>query len=219
MAEQEYFKRALSNFTYDMASGGAIRHLTDVGYTVKQIMENLSYPTPYERVQKAVWDRLLDTGVILLEEPGSITQHEAVTYVKEYNQFGKASFRRVTVPKKEPGKEILLKESAFLETPNESLADFLLKKCTENGEKEAYVSCPFGLYSKNPDRLKSMINLLESGQKDYIMGLPWERSTGENKICYHRLDQRMREITVRLYAGGDYHACCYFLKTSEKVCL
>lgn len=219
MAEQEYFKRALSNFTYDVASGGAIRHLADVGYTVKQIMENLSYPTPYERVQKTVWEHFLDTGVILLKEPGSVTQHEAVTYVKEYNQFGKASFRRVAVKQNGEGREIFFKETTFLETPKEGLADFLSGKSDENGEKDSYISCKFGLYSKNTNQIKQILNLLENSQRDYIMGLPWERSTGKDKICYHRLDRRMREIVLRLYAGGEYHECCYFLKTSEKVYL
>ena len=71
MAEQEYFKSALSDFTYEAASGGAIRHLADLGYTVKQISGQLSFPTPFARVQKTVWQRLLDTGVLLMEEPGS----------------------------------------------------------------------------------------------------------------------------------------------------
>ena len=34
MSENRYFQKALSDFTYDAASGGAIRHLTDTGYTV-----------------------------------------------------------------------------------------------------------------------------------------------------------------------------------------
>ena len=59
----KYFQKALSDFTYNAASGGAIRHLTDVGYTVKQIMEELAFPTPYERVQKGVWERLIETGI------------------------------------------------------------------------------------------------------------------------------------------------------------
>ena len=49
MAEQEYFKNALSDFTYEAASGGAIRHLADLGYTVKQICEQLSFPTAISR--------------------------------------------------------------------------------------------------------------------------------------------------------------------------
>ena len=71
MSEKKYFKNALSDFTFEAASGAAIRHLADLGYTVKQITERLTYPTSYERVQKVVWEHLVNTGVLLLKEPGS----------------------------------------------------------------------------------------------------------------------------------------------------
>ena len=48
MSEQDFFKSALADFTFEAASGGAIRHLADLGYTVKQITEQLSFPTPCE---------------------------------------------------------------------------------------------------------------------------------------------------------------------------
>lgn len=37
------FQSALSDFTYDVACGGAIRHLADLGYTVHQITERLDF--------------------------------------------------------------------------------------------------------------------------------------------------------------------------------
>ena len=97
MAEQEYFKSALSDFTYEAASGGAIRHLADLGYTVKQISGQLSFPTPFARVQKTVWQRLLDTGVLLMEEPGSgqgLNRGKA-GYTMERDKYGRTSFRLV----------------------------------------------------------------------------------------------------------------------------
>lgn len=116
MAEQEYFKSALSDFTYEAASGGAIRHLADLGYTVKQICEQLSFPTPYARVQKTVWQRLLDTGILLVEEPGSGTarQPKNVEYVMERDKFGRTSFRLTA--SKEGGKgavPVCWKERSF----------------------------------------------------------------------------------------------------------
>lgn len=45
----KYFQDALSDFVYDAASGRAIRHLTDSGYTAAQIMQQLSYPTPFKK--------------------------------------------------------------------------------------------------------------------------------------------------------------------------
>lgn len=94
--ENPYFRKALSDFTYEVASGGAIRHLTDLGYTVRQIMEQLDFPTPYERVQKEVWERLKETGIILPEEPGRGGRKERFAYVQERDRFGRTSFRRVT---------------------------------------------------------------------------------------------------------------------------
>ena len=49
-------------------------------------------------------------------------------------------------------------------------------------------------------------------EREYVLGLPWEE-----KICYHRLNLRMREIVARLYENGAYEGTCYFLKTEERV--
>ena len=140
--EQTYFQRALSDFVYAVASGGAIRHLADLGYTVKQIQEKLAFPTPYERIRNTVWKHLLDTGVIFRENPAGA--EEKVEYVREYNQYGKASFRRVTMPV----------------SPSES--------------RESCLLCCFGpLKMKDPERFKEVLGALEREQAEYIEGLPW----------------------------------------------
>lgn len=70
MTEQpKYFEEALSNFVHDVASGGAIRHLVDSGYSVNQIMERLDYPTPRERVEKAVYKYMTESGILLSQLP------------------------------------------------------------------------------------------------------------------------------------------------------
>jgi len=56
MKQSETFSKILANFTHDVASGDAIRHLADKGHTVKEITEALDFPTPKERVQKTVWE-------------------------------------------------------------------------------------------------------------------------------------------------------------------
>ena len=219
MAEQDYFKRSLSDFTHETASGGAIRHLSDLGYTVKQIREQLTFPTPYERVQKAVWERLLDTGVILLEEPGSGKRREKTDYVVEHDRYGRTSFRRLPALPKEDGTETVflrerkIHEAASFPAGGGTPAGFLSEKCRENGENNSYISCDFGLQIKrNEEEFRKAMELLTQRQREYIQGLPWER-----KRCYHRLDLRMREIMVRLYEEGYYHGTCYFLKSREKV--
>lgn len=92
--KNQYFNQALSNFMHDMASGAAIRHLADSGYTVKQIAEKLSYPTSYEQIGKTVWAHFLETGVVALEKPPTEPVIERITYVKEYGKYGRTYFRQ-----------------------------------------------------------------------------------------------------------------------------
>lgn len=241
MAQQEYFKSALSDFTYEAASGGAIRHLTDLGYTVKQISEQLSFPTPYVRVQKTVWQRLLETGVILTEEPGSgKTQRQGkAEYVMERDKYGRTSFRRVAAAKdKEESGVVCWKERTFMaggeavvcrqerrtvggrraEVPNTErsrrLAVYLAEKCREN-DGDAYLSCRFGVLQREcPSELEAALAVLNERQREYIAGLPWEA-----RVCYHKLDQRMQEIAVSLCRAGMLQETCYFRKTEERVTL
>lgn len=234
MSEQDYFADALANFTYEVASGGSIRHLTDLGYTVRQISKQLAFPTPYEKVRKEVWQHLLDTKVVLLEEPGTeggAAQGKA-EYVLEHNAYGKASFRLVT-KQEENRKPIVWTERRFgmdnkkkeakgvctaplkpsLCGKSTGLASYLGEKCMENGEELSYCSCPFGLQSwEMPSGFQAAMEILEERQREYVQGLPWEK-----KICYHRLDRRMREIIARLYENGRYEGTFYFLKTEERV--
>ncbi len=209
MAEQEYFKRALSDFAFEAAVGGEIRHLTDLGYTVRQIEERLDFPAPGRKVRQAAWERLLDTGAVLLEEPGAGTARERVSYVKEYGKYGKPSFRKVGGGM--GGREkACWAESLFSEERDGSLASVLSEKCGRNGEKDAYASWNFGLYG--PERREGLLRLLEEHQREYVEGLPWE-----GKTVYHRLDGRMRGIVARLHAAGAYHGSCYFMKIGEKL--
>lgn len=212
MSEQEYFKNALVNFTHEVASGDAICHLADLGYTVTQMKEQLAFPTSYERIQKTVWEHFCNTEVLLLAEPGSGKQQEKFTYVKDYDKYGKASFRRVILQTNST-EAIHWNEYYFSKSNHETLAAYLTEKCSENGEDTAYISCDFGLLrSKEPDLLEKAMQTLEEHQRDYILGLPWEKKT-----VYHRLNQQMREIVSRLYENGNFHGNCYFIKTGEKI--
>jgi len=236
MVEQEYFRKALSDFTFDVASGGAIRHLADRGYTVSQIKDMLDFPTPLERVGQAVWQHMVDTGRLMFAEPEAGNQREQYTYVLEYDAYGKSSYRRVTVQERD-ARPVRWKERQFSGGEDRELSQnrdkavsagagrelsgnggkplsvFLAEKCAENGEEYSYVSCDFGLRSRRePEKYQQVMKLLEESQRDYILGLPWER-----RLVYHRLDDRMRGIIARLYEAGEYHGTCYFVKTEEKI--
>lgn len=198
------FQQALSDFTFEVADGGAIRHLTDLGYTVKQIRERLDFPIPYARIQEAVWKRLVETGVISLEEPfgGSAASHAEggragagesrdagtgkkgdtgagsavrVNYVREYDSYGRASFRRVT--------ETVIRREA-------------------GGE---YLACEFGvLRYRDEDRYRQILALLEERQAEYIHGLPWPPVR-----VWHRAEGYLPEVERRLRAAGMGREICW----------
>ncbi|MBR4515435.1 MAG: hypothetical protein IKO61_11175 [Lachnospiraceae bacterium] len=66
---KDSFSAALSDFTHDVASGDAIRHLADHGYTVSQIAKRLDYPTPRERIIKTFTRYLTDKGILTSHPP------------------------------------------------------------------------------------------------------------------------------------------------------
>lgn len=214
MAEKDYFQEALSNFTHEVASGGAIRHLADLGYTVKQISEKLDFPTPYERIQRAVWERLLEVGVILTEEPGKGKPKEKVRYVREYDRFGKSSFRRVAeLDSGQAAEELRWRERYVPAEEGERAAALLRESFSRNSADKAYMSCDFGLtVYRSPEVYARMLQCLDRGQREYVEGLPWEK-----RVVYHRLDARMREILVRLCRAGLYQGECYFPETKDKI--
>ncbi len=207
MSEPDYFKNALTDFTYEAANGGAIRHLTDLGFTVKQIAQQLAFPASFKKVQQTVWNHLIDKRIILTEEPGSGKLPEKSVFIQEYDKYGRTSFRRV--PCREEGfKPVCLKEKKFGGKNDRGMTIFLSEKCLENGEENSYASCKFGFWEKDAPQL----NLLSGRQREYILGLPWEKKT-----VYHRLDGRMREIISKLYENDSYEGYLYFLTTEEKV--
>ena len=214
MAENEYFKQALSSFAMDMASGGAIKHLTNQGYTVQQIANKLDFPTPYEKVQELVWKQMIENGCLLLEEPGNGTEHEKVDYIQETDSLGRKSFRKVVVSC-ENDTRIHWKEWNYTWKSEDSFRAFLDERCVKNGEQDSYVRCDFGLRKyRDPKGYERTIQKLTAQQKEYILGLPWEL-----RPVYHQLNLRMREIVATLYAAEEFHGCLYFRKTREKITL
>ena len=93
--ENKYFNQALSDFVNDVAYGGAVRHMADLGYTVRQIVDALDFPAPTARVGAIVWRRYLEQGIILLERPEQSPAVRKVSYVKEYGKYGSVHFRQV----------------------------------------------------------------------------------------------------------------------------
>lgn len=210
MSEQSHFQNALSNFTHEVASGGAIRHLTDLGYTARQIVERLDFPTPFARVQKEVWQRLLDTEVILTEEPGS-TKREKVTYVREYDKYGRASFRRVVEQDEEKREGIAWRRQDLSGKTRDAVTELIQSKITENGEDFSYIACDLGLLAvREPKRFQELLLTLDGELREYMEGLPWEKCR-----IYHRLNGRMMKIWLSLWENEGCFGECFFVKTKE----
>lgn len=179
----QYFEEALSDFMHDAASGGAIRHLVDLGYSVEQMMSALSYPTPRERVRKTAYRYMVETGLLLQKLPG----------------------------------EENLKTVIFGNSDMEKAKEYLYKKIKENGEENCYFSCPFGMWrcgegGELPEKkaLSDRLSCLNKREQDYIEGILWE-----DRLMYHRLNGRMKEIGMKLFLKGTPDCGYYFLKTGE----
>lgn len=202
---ENYFYDALHNFIFEEAGGGAIRHLADKGYTARQIADALSFPMPYEKVREAYTKYLLDCAVLLKEQPESYRKPGKTEYVREYDRYGKPSFRKVAVSDG-AGKEEAAGERTGISTKKWREMDFseffLLYKSGrvkvsaesehKETEKDIYIACDFGAY-----RDKDIRQALDKAQQEYIEGICWTRRT-----MYHLLDQRMLRIGMRQREKG-----------------
>lgn len=172
--KESYFQAALSDFTFDVAAGGAIRHLTDRGYSVEQIMRELSYPVPRAKVEKAVYRHLLESRILLPELPAD---------------DGAVRIKRL------PGE----KTARFPE--------MLANAIAESGEENAYMECPFGAWiKKDGKRLEQKLACLTGREREYLLGIHWEKD-----VMYHRLNDRMREIGLKLVRGTEEEWRFWFL--------
>lgn len=92
---EKYFKEALKEFTYDVASGGAIEHLANLGYTPSQIHGMLDFPTPLERVKETYYKWCVKNKIIVEDESEFSRGLSKSHFVTEYDEYGHKSFRKV----------------------------------------------------------------------------------------------------------------------------
>lgn len=178
--EGGYFEAALSDFVFDVAAGGAIRHLTDRGHSVDQIMKELDYPVPRPKVEKAVYRHLVESGILLTK-----------------------------LPVEDDKMRLHLLQAGVEKDKNKFMAA-LAKYIETYGEKNSYMECPFGLWMKNDEKkLQQVIACLTSREKEYILGIRWEYN-----VMYHRLNDRMREIGMKLAVNIEEEWKFFFLKTT-----
>ncbi len=164
MDKPDYFQSALSSFVTEAACGGAVRHLTDIGYTLDQIVDRLDYPAPRAKVQRIMMAYLYESCVLLREEPSEALFAPRTQFVQEQDDYGRRSFRKISVDhegqnnmtnatdstaasqwdKAAQMRHILWKESAYDPKRDGKLTELLHRKCEKNGETYSYISCPFG---------------------------------------------------------------------------
>lgn len=234
MDRPEYFQTALSNFATDVACGGAIRHLTNSGCTLEQIVARLDYPTSREKVRRIMMEHLYQSRVLLRKEPSDALFEEQTQFVQEQDAYGRRTLRKVKVDydsqdkmtdmpdltelsQRKNGAELKAfpwKEIIYDPKRDGKLTEMLYKKCEENGTAYSYMSCDFALFnidskSKKEETPHSNLN---NRQREYLAGIRWEKP-----VLYHRLDQRMREILGKLYDAGVYSGVCFFAVRREKI--
>ena len=78
-----YFSEALSSFTTEVAYKESIRRLYDKGLSVDEIIKNCIYP-----VNATIVNNVIQEYEQSKAKPKS-------TYVEEYDEFGRKSFRKV----------------------------------------------------------------------------------------------------------------------------
>lgn len=248
MEKPGYFQTALSNFVTDAACGGAVRHLTDIGYTLDQICDRLDYPAPRAKVQKIMMEHLYESRILLQKEPSMELFAERTQFIQEQDAYGRRTMRKIKVDynsqdkmtdmsnltslsNKREGieKEIksqgaFWKESVYERGRDGKLTELLHFKCENNGEENSYVSCAFSFLNTDLNSQPIKIGGQDKKEMDVssLNNRQREYLSGirwEKPVMYHRLDQRMREIVSKLYEAGSYTGACYFLKTREKLIL
>ncbi len=239
MDETNYFQSALSGFVTEAACGGAVRHLTDLGYTLDQVVDRLDYPAPRAKVQRIMMAYLFESRVLLRKEPSAELFAPQEQFVQEQDAYGRRSMRKVMVDckgqnnltntadvtmtsqRKETAqmRSILWKESIYDPRRDGKLTELLHRKCEKYGETYSYVSCPFGKladdqYSQNGAETiaEEIISCLNGRQREYLQGIRWDQP-----VLYHRLNQRMLEILSKLYEAGVYGGVCFFAAGQEKI--
>lgn len=239
MDEPSYFQSALSSFVTDAACGGAIRHLTDIGYTLDQIVDRLDYPAPREKVQRIMMEYLYESRVLLREEPSAELFAPQETFVQEQDAFGRRSMRKIVIDSNSQNgmtgasdlkirlqedkaaqiQVIRWKESVYEPRRDGKLTELLHRKCGQNGETYSYLSCSFGKllgdqYSQTEKSGNNGLRCLNNRQRDYIQGICWDQP-----VLYHRLNQRMLEIIGKLYEAGVYGGTAFFAASREKIAI
>lgn len=246
MDEPSYFQSALSSFVTDAACGGAIRHLTDIGYTLDQIVERLDYPAPRAKVQRIMMEYLYESRVLLREEPSEELFATQVQFVQEQDAYGRRSMRKISVDRYSQENVTAVPENSSGIMKRGSVLSDTLPSAAQRGEATAKTRTFVWKESVyDPKRDGKLTELLyRKSEKNGVTYSYVSCPFGEFKndqysqnisclngrqqdylrgirwdqpVLYHRLDQRMLEIIGKLYEAGVYSGDCFFAASREKI--
>lgn len=158
-----YFEESLRNFTFDIVSGDAIRHLAAKGMTVSQISENLTYPTDIDKIRNTVWNYYLDNGIVRLDKPDSNACITQTKYVSERDRYGHVSFRKVSeIQSKDRIQYVACDFGKRLYNDRDNLMVILDKM--EDSDREYILGLPWPLeivYHVRNDRMKRIMQFFD----------------------------------------------------------
>ena len=104
--QNSFFAKALHDFTMNAAAGDSVRHLTDRGFTLSQIKETLSFPAPEGYIAKVMWERLIETHKVIVDDiardlsvpaqtPLRLPDQRSGHIIEQRDRYGRKSFLRV----------------------------------------------------------------------------------------------------------------------------
>ncbi len=234
MDKPEYFQNALAGFATEAACGGAVRHLTNTGCTLDQIVARLDYPTSREKAQRIMMEHLYQSRVLLRGEPSDALFEKETQFVQEQDAYGRRTMRKIMVDHNSQNEMTAMpdltglsqgekgaqlkgfpwREFSYDPKRDGKLTELLHRKCEENGTAYSYMSCDFALFHDDlkGQEKEGVLSCLNNRQREYLAGIRWEKP-----VLYHRLDQRMREILGKLYEAKVYSGVCFFAVRREKL--
>jgi hypothetical protein len=211
MDDNNTFREALKNFTFDVACGGAIEHLADCGYIPQEIQKMLDFPTSLELVQETYWKHCVKKKIIAEDKSELGKRLEKVSYVTDYDAYGHMSLRKVV--EYGEGDDMEADTDDFCKTAYDPAVHGNFSAFIEENEGNTYVSCDFGIRKmRSAADYESFLSPLTDEQRFYMEGIPWKR-----KKVWHCMNRRMSGIITTLYEYSEYHGELLLLDKQEEI--
>lgn len=183
-----YFEEALSNFVSDFNYGGAIRHLTDLGYSAASIKRKLKIPFDTVRIQEIQYKHLLERGMLITEE----------------QLLGKGAIYARNLDEYPVGTEVICKEY-----PAEQAEKILVKMMREHGGI-VYVDFPFGRMGEM--KKQKVLDALKVSEQSVFDRIPWQRER-----TFLKGDESFIRMSTRLNSEEVLYTNYYFTNPAVTV--